>query len=231
MRLLTINIQHGGGLRAARIASFIVEQSADVVVLTEYRRNESGQKIVASLNEHGYNFQTAASHDAKQNSVCILSRTPFRALDLGWADADSHRLLAAQFTTVTIAGVYFPLNEAKRLVFERLKSHLLPQLGSRGVVLGDFNTGKPFEDEASSTFLCADCFDDLLSAGLVDSWRRRNPNAKEFSWYSRANNGFRIDHALCTPDFDKTIREVRYIHEPRISRMTDHSALLVQCDA
>lgn len=231
MRLLTLNIRHGGGTRQRELTAFLAATEADVVVLTEYRANDVGLALRTAMREQGLQFQEASCNDPKVNSVCVASRRPFRVLNVpAGVDDELHRVLAIDLNGVRVAGVYFPQNEAKRAVFRRLKRHLLPMLG-RGVILGDVNTGRPFEDEEGKTFFCVDCFDDLLSAGLVDSWRVRNSEVKEFSWYSRAGNGFRIDHALSTPDFDISIRSIAYIHESRLSGATDHSALLVQCDS
>lgn len=232
MRLLTLNIRHGGGARRRGLAEFIAAQAADVVVLTEYRANATGQALRKVMSEYGLRFQAAASTEPRVNSVCIASRLPFTQIappGEGSEErcAEAHRVLAVRFQGWALAGVYFPQKEAKRRVFERVRDEVLPALGDRAVILGDLNTGRPFEDEARDTFHCTDRFDALLAAGLADAWRRRNPLAREFSWYSRAGNGFRIDHALCTPAFDASIRSVRYLHEPRLTRITDHSALVV----
>lgn len=146
-------------------------------------------------------------------------------------DFDAHRVLIARFEGFDLVGVYFPQNEAKRPVFEYLRRIVLPGIGADGIVIGDFNTGKPFEDEAGNTFSCADCFDDLLESGLVDSWRIRNREVREFTWFSHAGNGFRVDHALSTPSFDSRIQSLAYLHQCREVGTTDHSALLVEYDA
>ena len=232
MRLLTLNIHHGGGTRGDRLVDFLLKQAADTIVLTEYRANTTGERVKSRLSAHGYRHQAASSTAPKQNGLCILSRLPFAKVEIDCdTGADRHRLLALRFEGLLVGGVYLPQKKAKRAVFETLRRNLLPQLGKLGVVLGDFNTGRPFEDEAGKTFYSADCFDELLSAGLVDSWRSRNPTDREFSWYSRSNNGFRIDHALSTPGFDASIQSIQYIHESRTSGITDHSALLLHSDA
>lgn len=231
MRLLTLNIRHGGGTRASRIAEFICDQAPDIVVITEFRANAPGQAIRLALSQSGLPNQVASSTEPRVNAVCIASRERLSVIDLPAGPQDEiHRLLAVRTGGVVLVGAYFPQNEAKRPVFMRVRDQVLPMLGGRGIILGDLNTGRPFEDEAGSTFYCADCFDELLAAGLVDSWRVRNRTAREFSWYSRTNNGFRIDHALCTPDFDASIRSVRYLPVPRLQGTTDHSALVVESD-
>jgi len=90
-------------------------------------------------------------------------------------------------------------------------------------VIGGFNTGLPFEDEADNTFYCVNDFNNLLSIPLIDSWRSRNKDKKEFSWYSNSGAGFRIDHILSTPAMDQAIQSIGYDHNPRIKKATDHS--------
>ena len=99
---------------------------------------------------------------------------------------DSHRLLLARFDGFNLLGAYFPQNEAKRPVFNFLSSNVEPLFGVAGILLGDLNTGRHFVDESGKTFSCAECLDSLEAAGLVDSWRSRNPSRAEFSWYSNA---------------------------------------------
>lgn len=231
MRLLTVNIQHGGGTRVDRIAAFLGSLAPDVAVLTEYREGESGKALRAKLSAQGYLWQAASSLEPKQNGVCVVSKQPFTvAIPETYETTDLHHLLGARFCRFNVVGVYFPQGEAKRPVFNRLTHAYLPWLGPVGVVVGDFNTGLPFEDEAENTFACSDSFASLLSAGLVDSWRKRHPNAREFSWYSQARNGFRVDHALCTPQLDGRISAIEYLHQCREDRTTDHSAMVIQVD-
>ncbi len=229
MRLITMNIRHGGGRRIPRIMRFIASLSPDTVVLTEYRANDKGISMGEGLRAQGYPWQAASSVEAKQNSVYIASKHPFVvAASDATPKFESHRVLHAQFAGFDIVGVYFPQKEAKRPVFNHLRTNLLPRIGAAGVMIGDFNTGKPFEDEAGKTFSCADCFCELLASGLIDSWRKRNARAREFTWFSHVGNGFRVDHALCTQGFDSRIQSIDYLHDCRQRGMTDHSALLVE---
>jgi len=229
MLLLTMNIRHGVGPRVARTVNFIEELRPAVAVLTEYRANSRGADLRAGLHQIGYTHQLAACAEPGKNSVLIASDRAFHAIDLPEVgDSLSHRLLLAQFAGVALAGVYFPQGEAKRPLFKILDGLIVPRLEPLGLILGDFNTGKHYEDEDGRTFACADCFTALLQGGLIDSWRRRNASAREFSWYSSKARGFRVDHALCTPELDSRIRSVRYIHSCREASITDHSALLVE---
>lgn len=142
----------------------------------------------------------------------------------------THRVLIVRFNEIIVAGVYFPQKEEKRPIYDLLFSQVIPKLGNYGMIMGDFNTRKPFVDEHADTFACADCFVSLESAGLIDCWRSRNPASREFSWASSKGNGFRINHAFSTLKLNERIRLVNYLHRSREEAITDHSALLVEFD-
>ncbi len=200
-----------------------------MIVLTEFRQNANGARLKSHLSARGFRWQACNSIIPSQNSVFIAAKIPFTTNNnIPALEPHSHRILFAQFQQFNLVGVYFPQNEAKRPVFEFLAKQIIPRLGEYGLIIGDFNTGLPYIDEIGSTFACVDCFEELLSSGLIDSWRSRNPNAREFSWLSTAKNGFRIDHALATPALDHRIKLPRYIHNTRQDRTTDHSALTVE---
>ena len=65
--------------------------------------------------------------------------------------------------------------------------------------------------------------------GWVDAWRDRNPEGREFTWFSPRpdQNGFRLDHAFLSPTLASRLRDVRYDHSTRESHASDHSALVV----
>ena len=97
-----------------------------------------------------------------------------------------------------------------------------------GLVIGDFNTGNFYEDEKNATFSCTREFNELKVNGLIDSWRSRNKDIKEFSWYSHAGNGFRIDHIFSTPIINDRIKDIYYSHNEREQKISDHSAMIVE---
>jgi exodeoxyribonuclease III len=219
LKLATLNIQHGGGKRIAPIAEFLQDLKSDVLILTEYHLAD--KDLSKKLMEFGYQYQVAGSQQAKENSVLIASKESFSTLEA------SQRITSVKLKDFTLFGVYFPQGNEKLPVYEMLKSEI-KEAGTTVLVLGDFNTGIHFMDEAGKTFTCVDSFKSLEDVGLVDSWRTRNPTTKEFSWYSSQGNGFRIDHAFCSKELDRRVSKVEYIHTPRELKFTDHSALVVE---
>lgn len=146
-------------------------------------------------------------------------------------DFSASVVLAKMGTEINLFGCYFPNSERKRPVFDFLLDLPAEYLQQQTLLIGDFNTGRFHEDEAGATFACADQFEALLGQGWVDTWRSRNPEAREFSWYSRGwNNGFRLDQALASPSLDPRIKAVNYSHSEREAGISDHSMLIVDVE-
>ena len=227
MRIVSLNIRHGGGDRGKRLTDLLMTLRPDVVVLTEFQLGRSGDSILDQLARAGLCEVASAARLDRQNSVCVAANRSFQQIQLPSLHGHEQRLLACDFGDFRLLATYFPQMNEKRGVFEFIRVKGLPALGPRGVVIGDFNTGLHQQDEAGATFYCADEFSKLLTAGLVDSWRSRNPHVHEFSWYSAVGNGFRIDHAMCTPALDAEISSIFYAHQFRKHCVTDHSALVV----
>lgn len=219
MRVVSLNIQHGGGTRTQAISDYLQSLDAHTIVVSEYRLEDKG--LASQLAALGYVNQHSGAQYPKENSVLVVSKASFK---VGKA---TQRIVSVAFNDLTLVGVYFPQGDEKRPVFREIKA--LADSGDENLlVIGDFNTGKPFIDESANTFACVDEFETLGHHGLIDAWRSRNPETKEFTWYSNKGNGFRIDHAFCTAKVNQRIRLVEYRHETREAKVTDHSALIVE---
>jgi len=88
------------------------------------------------------------------------------------------------------------------------------------LIVGDLNTGNQMSDKtpAGTKYDCSEHFDRLSQReGLVDLWRRSNgADVREWTWYSTARNGFRLDHAFGNRVFvDLFGPSCRYDHRPR----------------
>lgn len=219
MKIITLNIQHGGGRRIAAILDFLAQSNADVMVLSEYQLDD--KNLSKQLMELEYKHQIAGSTLPKENSVLIAAKEPFDVLGV------SQRIVSVRLNHLVLFGVYFPQREEKYPVFKTLKSEV-KAAGSSVIIIGDFNTGLHYLDEAGKTFICADSFESLQDVGLIDLWRSRHSTTKEFSWFSNQGNGFRIDHAFCSESLNQEVSAIEYIHEPREMKFSDHSALALE---
>ncbi len=96
--------------------------------------------------------------------------------------------------------------------------------------LGDFNTGRNDLDKAdnATALIGSEYMDHIGGVGLVDLWRSHHVDRREYSWFSTPwNNGFRLDHAFGTSRIAAMVADCRYDHAPRLERISDHSALIV----
>ena len=85
--------------------------------------------------------------------------------------------------------------------------------------------------DRTKTFYATHLFQQLLTDGWHDSWRHRNPDAREFTWISsRKSNGFRYDHALVSEALNKLVLDVKYDHVAREEKASDHSLMIVDID-
>jgi exonuclease III len=231
LRVLTWNIRAGGGTRLVRIAQAIAAHEADVLVLTEYRSGEAGQRLRTVLRDLGYGWLSPVEPPGIRNGVLIAARTkPRLATHVTEHVPEPWRMLAVTIGGIRLFGVYMPNLKAKIPYWEALIEASTPHSGGRALALGDFNTCRAYVDEAGATDVTALFLDKILAAGFRDVWRDRYPEAREYSWYSHRGNGFRIDHVFASPRLARRIGAIRYSHDERTIGLSDHSALLVEID-
>jgi exonuclease III len=87
---------------------------------------------------------------------------------------------------------------------------------------------RPIIDEPGAIDATAHFMDKLEEIGFCDLWRRRNPDGREFSWYSTRGNGFRIDHAFLSPALAVRAGSIHYSHAERLAGLSDHSPSVLE---
>ena len=60
---------------------------------------------------------------------------------------------------------------------------------------------------------------------MIDAFRFLNGNIKEYSWYSNAGNGFRIDHFFVSKNLKNNLTKCYYKHNCRENNISDHSLM------
>ncbi|MBC8869798.1 MAG: endonuclease/exonuclease/phosphatase family protein [Planctomycetes bacterium] len=243
VRVVSWNIQHGGGSRKDAIVEALRSWSPDVVALSEFRGTSSSRQIHDFLRDQGLGFvhSTTDSDSPRKNRLLVASRwklhvAPARGL-LGetgrWIDTTvqtrSPFKLIAMHVPNRASGEKYDFLAATVEALDAL-SH------EAALAIGDANTGVPSVDEQVCFFNQreGDWFDKLRAVGWIDAYRRRNPKRREFTWYSRSNNGFRLDQVFATETMNPRIRRISYDwgcadgndqNEP-----SDHAAILVDLD-
>ena len=233
IKLLTWNILQGGGKRAVGIADELEAINPDIVTLHEFRNGKSAPIILDALNKLGLDHQQLAQSSAAKNTVMVAARVPFDTHE--WADdLDPTLCVHAQFQlsessldTLDIFAGHLPQKRAQVPYLDTL-GKLSASEFEAALIIGDLNCGIPFEDSETKSFVNTHMFQNLLRNGWADSWRTRNPDAREYSWISSRGNGYRYDHCLATEKADKLINKIGYLHNVREERLSDHSAMLIE---
>lgn len=225
-RIATLNIRHGGSKSSDALATRLLGYDADILVVTEFRANVVGARLITRLSQLGYD----TSHPAvrpKENTVLIAART---GIERSWAFSESldpRHLWCAEIRGANVCGVYMPQNTAKLPYWEAL----INDAGLNGIdlLIGDFNTGNNDldKDPRGAKFIGPEMPARLIASGYTDTWRSLHPGVREYSWYSRpGDNGFRLDYVFAASDLAQRIRFCTFDHAPRLAGETDHSALV-----
>jgi exodeoxyribonuclease III len=166
-----------------------------------------------------------------RNGVLIAARIPFcESGALSVALPEPYRIVSVAFSGFRLFGVYMPNLLAKVPYWEELIGALAAEVDGAAVAIGDFNTCRAYVDEPGAIDATAHFLDKVEAIGFCDLWRGRNPQGREFSWYSTRGNGFRIDHAFLSPALAARAGDIRYSHHERLAGLSDHSPLILDLD-
>ncbi|WP_163970342.1 endonuclease/exonuclease/phosphatase family protein [Oceanobacillus halotolerans] len=235
LKLLTWNIRHGGAKKKIKhiIQSFILH-NADINVITEFRENESGNKLHRSLHENGWVFQQGSNPPKGKNGILIASKIPFEVpvIHHDYLPQAKHRWNEVHLNdfNLFILGVHIPSigdKWGKENHWESIIQYAKHKLDSKSVIIGDFNTGLT-EDGEGTPFKLVQYMHELNDMGWIDSWRVYHNRVNDFTWYSHADNGFRLDYAYVSPALKENILVSYHSHKERIDKYSDHS--LVICE-
>ena len=221
MRVATWNV-NSIRVRLPLVLSWLRNTGTEYLGMQEIKVEEELYPFSA-FKEQGYRCEVHGQKAYNGVSICSLE-VPEGAVK-GWPDGedDEKRVLTAHFREFTLVNVYVPRGGEKGSERHAYKLYFLTKLkvflsenfspSDPLIVLGDFNIareemdvydplvwkGRPgfMEEERES-------FEDLLSFGLYDLFREKNPDVQKFSWFDietgafSRNRGLRIDYILVT---------------------------------
>ena len=232
MKILSWNILHGGGQRVHSILEAINQEKPDIVTLQEFRHSNSKAQLLEGLKQMGLDEQFAPeTHSTCENSLIIASGFSFQAQVFPKNTLPPARAIRAFFPDVgelNLIAAHLPQKKKQPPYLHALIDLEPSFLSENSLIIGDLNTGIPFEDSETKSFEHTFLFQQLLRDGWVDAWRARHKNKREYTWIStKHHNGFRYDHALASPPLNKKIKQVSYNHDVRLKGYSDHSMLLL----
>jgi exodeoxyribonuclease III len=212
------NVRQGGGERAQRIVDAIATLQTDVAILSEWRAN-ARNGLAARLEAAGFVHQVARPDPlGKYASILVASRRRIEVGPIVYTDVDDgHRFCHVVVDGWSIGGAYIPghedWNDRKQRFWSFILATWAEQVAGPALLCGDLNTGLWYRDEPGATLCCHDQHAALEHAGWRDAWIERNRQARPpATWFSPTGNGFRLDHALLSPNAPRS-RRVDYPRE------------------
>lgn len=232
MKILSWNIQHGGGSRVQSILKEIKIVDSDIVILTEFRNSRNGNIIKNELFKYGYHNQHINLDLSENlNSVAVFSKIKFTKKSV--PEEISKGVIKVCINNIDIYAMYFPQKTEKDLFFRYIIKSILDKKNNN-LFIGDFNTGKNNldKDDSGANFYCAKRLSEIEGLNHIDCWRYFNHDKREYTWYSQRkgvnHNGFRVDHAFISLNKIDTLQNCSYKHSVRTERISDHSILLLE---
>ena len=250
MKIISYNVN---GIRAALKKGFLdwlQVANPDVICIQETKAHKE-QLEVSLFEEAGYPFHYWFSAQKKgYSSVAVFCKVKPNhiAYGTGIESMDFEgRNLRVDFDDISIMSLYLPSGtNIERLNFKfnymdqfqeyitNLKQEL-PNL----VICGDYNICHEEIDihnpkmKGVSGFLPEEraWMSDFINSGFIDSFRFKNPERQEFSWWSyransRANNkGWRLDYAMVSASLKNKISRAYILPEAKHS---DHCHIVVE---
>lgn len=239
IKILSWNIQHRTGENLKKLIPIIIEKSADIVVLSEYRISQR-KMLEEAFFYADFKYQLDSNPpDNKTNGLFIASKHKFTVSNINYDIPEpSFRWLDIQLEdfNLKLVGVHIPdYNKSRKSIYKKLFWQNLIKFTQKYmdhnvVIIGDFNTGLA-EDTEGMPFECSQYMNQLNELGWIDIWRFINPNKKEYTWYhARSKNGFRVDYAYVSPNLKNSILSVKHNHTDRVNNYSDHSSIMLELD-
>jgi exonuclease III len=250
MRVLTWNVA-GRVKRRGEQAAAVLEADADVIALQEVTPTTAAG-WTADLEAAGYEVATTGHgprpEGRRRLGVLTAAREQVRELPpppLPWPE----RLLAARVGDVEVWNLHSPISPspglAKVRTHEAVHAALAAGDGPR-VLAGDLNTPRRESPEGEVMTFARDSKGRLrpergerwdraelaLVKGLeAHGWRDafravHGYGRREVSWAWPHGGGWRLDHVLVSAELEPVAAE--YVHDWRLSGLSDHSALLAE---
>jgi exodeoxyribonuclease III len=243
--------------RLDHLLKVLKTSSPDIILLQELKCLE--EKFPhEQIQDAGYNIVMVGQKT--YNGVAIFSKTPLEDIKTilpGEEESGQARYIEAttsiKGTLIRIASVYVPNGQAvgsekfdyKMSFFSNLHKHLesTSKFNEPFIIGGDYNVAPENIDVWDPQYLDGSIgfhiderawFRKLQSLNYSDSFRLKNPNSDEFSWWDyragslQRNKGMRIDHILLSPEAADLMHNAWIDKTPRTwEKASDHTTIYV----
>jgi Exonuclease III len=239
-KFVALNVQSPPPARARQLVGWLQGVDADALVLTELSGASGSRQLISDLCKIGFSALYELP-DARDFAVSILLKQSVAIEPIKVPRELGARVACCKINTgageVILVGAYIPAlgpqNYERRPRFLSRLREFIAHLQERKeplLVMGDLNIVErdhlpriaAFEAEAPFAY---DIFSHL---GLGDGYRHFHPHAGDHSWYDRFGLGQRLDHALMSHGLLARATHCGYLHDVRVTGLSDHSGLILE---
>ena len=234
---LNWNVRNPSLQRAIKQTNWLEKNNFDIILLSEVKLSQGCTYIKDRLVSLGYTciFPKPENGDY---GVILAIKKGFKEIPKISIDFLPYRVAFAVCNffgkDVLITGTYIPIwkNEKKKTFlksFEKLISdENLKKKFDNWIILGDMNILEPNHVPSYPLYKEYEFFYEFFGKQkFVDAFRFSHPNEKEYSWFSRENNGYRFDHIFVSEKMSN-LTDCFYIHDVRLQKLSDHSAMYLE---
>lgn len=232
LKVLGQNVKKWPSRYGNSLVEQILKHNADILCLTEHLPHARFNTLKSMFLQAGYAhfYESISSENRRSGGVLVVSKQPLEPIMLDfWNPEDTWRLATFRVHGFIISAAYWPQKQKKEAYWQAWLA-TANSIRHPFLSLGDFNTGNNLLDktEGGTKFFCADYFDNAHLSGMIDIWRMKNGTLREYTWFSRAGNGFRVDHAFGNEALKGYVQRCYYDHRIREQGISDHTTLIVE---
>ena len=255
LQILSLNIGNPSIDRAKIQAKWLEDRQEDIFVLTETKNSEGCLYIADYFLQFGYDLLTLNTNkrynvffpESKTGDlgVMIISKLPIKN---SYSIFEEDNIYFSRFagcdiefygSNIHLIGLYVPSRDRSIEKIARKKSFCVDVAKyiknindeKACVICGDLNILERSHIPHYSTFFDWEYafYDFFNKNNFIDTFKLCNPNAIEYSWVGRTNDGYRYDYCFVSKKMESNLIKSYYIHETRKS-FTDHSAIKVEIE-
>ena len=204
LSVLTFNIGNPAPDRARRQLAWLISRDEHVLVLTETKASAGCRMLAEEFTAAGYAVHWP-DHGPGEYGAMIVS-TVAATPDNGFGDRVGYLpsraaavILPAPAGPLRVIGLYVPARDDSIEKTERKRKWLAACDAALAATVSEMPV--------------------ILLGDL---------NILEHSWVGWRGDGYRYDHAFCSDYLSRQVIACEYLHQPRIDKLSDHSALTMQ---
>ena len=253
MKIVTFNCNSVRS-RLDIVLRWLADHNPDILCLQETKVQDVEFPLEAFRSA---GWHVAFKGEKSYNGVAIVSKAPADEVSFGLdtEPSDAPRLVHARFGTLHVVNTYVPQGREidhamfayKLEWFARLKRYFEKHFSASTPVLwcGDLNVARQPIDvtnpEGKKDHVCyhqlvRDAFEDAISYGFVDLFRKHNPDLVDYSFYDyrvpfnpEQKRGWRIDYILATATLaEKSICSSIDLFPRTLPKPSDHVPLCAE---